>query len=173
MAQRKKTGDIISEEGDINAGDIVTGLKATGDLSDSVLQDALEVMEHLNTGKVQAKGDIEAERIITGVVVESKITNVEELLAVMKALRETLAELRKEPEASAEVEAAGRSLDEAITEAEKEKPLGRMVLNRLRDTVEFMADAGKLLETADKAGPLIAQAITTAVMLYQLAGTLF
>ena len=173
MAQRKKTGDVISEEGDINTGDIVTGLKATGDLSDSVLHDALQVVEHLNTGTVQAKGDIEAVRIITGVVVERKITDVDELLAEMKALRETLAELQKEPEVSSEVEAAVKSLDDAITEAEKEKPLGRMVLNRLRDTVEFMADAGKLLETAPKAGPLVAQAINTAVMLYQLAGTLF
>jgi hypothetical protein len=43
----------------------------------------------------------------------------------------------------------------------------------MRDTVEFITDAGKALEAADKAGPLLAKAIPTAVALFQVAQTLF
>ena len=175
MVQRKKTGSVISTGGKVTTRRIITGIDIEGPVDDEVLKIALEVMDRLATGDVSGTEGVEvSEDIVTGLrYLDPQAPEQEAFLAEMKALRETLAELQKEPEVSAEVEAAGKSLDEAITEAEKEKPLRKMVLNRLRDTVEFMADAGKLLETAPKAGPLVAQAITTAAMLYQVAGTLF
>jgi hypothetical protein len=97
----------------------------------------------------------------------------EDFLAELKLLRQQVADLATEPEALTEAQAAISSLDETIAEAEKEKPLVRRVISRLQETVGFITDAGKALEAAGKAGPLIAQALGTATVLYQAAQTLF
>ena len=57
--------------------------------------------------------------------------------------------------------------------AQKVEPLGRLVVNRLRDTLEFITDAGKALDAADKAGSLLLKTIPTAAALYQIAQALF
>lgn len=169
--KKRQTGSVTGKS--IKARDIVTGIKAEGTLDSAVLQDALQFLQHFDTGDVKAEEDLEASDVITGIALKGESLDQEALLAEMKSLREAVAELQKQPEAAAEAKAAGESLDRAIAEAEEEEPLGKMVLNRLRDTVEFLTDAGKLLEAADKAGPLVAKALGTAAMLYQVAGKLF
>jgi len=122
---------------------------------------------------MEVRGDI-----VTGVSVRLHYLNPqapdrESFVAELQSLRATLAELQKQPQAPAEVEAAAKSLDEAIGEAQKKEPLGKLVVRRLHDAVEFIADAGKLLETADRLAPLVGKAISTAVVLYQVAQALF
>lgn len=77
------------------------------------------------------------------------------------------------PPAAANIEAASEAVDDTIAEAGKAAPLPKKVVNRLRDAVEFITDAGKALDAAGKAGPLVVQAIGTATTLYRMAQALF
>ena len=177
MAQKARTGKV-----NVNgkARDIVTGLKIHGLTDDAVVQDALKMMQRFDTGDVtverrgEASGDIVTGiRVDLHVLVDLQAGGHEAFLAELKALRETLAELQKQPAAAAQAEAAAKSLDDAIGEAQKKEPLGKLVVERLHDTLEFVTDAWKVLEAADKVGPLIAKALLTAAALYQAARTLF
>jgi hypothetical protein len=94
-------------------------------------------------------------------------------VAEIKTLAQELAALAGQPDSPPELHGAAEALAEAAAEAEKEKPLAKRIANRLKETVEFIGDAGKALEAAGKAGPLIVQALGTATVLYQVASTLF
>ncbi len=132
-------------------------------------------MDRLSTGDVRAAETMDvSEDIVTGFrYLNPQSPDREAFVAELQALREVLADLRKQPEAASEIEAAAQSLDTAIAEAGKKEPLGKLVVNRLRDTLEFITDASKALEAADKAGSLILKVLPTAAALYQIAQTLF
>lgn len=173
----------VKAAGDMSVGgDIVAGILLEGASNDEVIRAALETVSRINigsTGDVTSGGRMEVRGdIVTGVSVRLHYLNPqapdrESFVAELQSLRATLAELQKQPQAPAEVEAAAKSLDEAIGEAQKKEPLGKLVVRRLHDAVEFIADAGKLLETADRLAPLVGKAISTAVVLYQVAQALF
>ena len=173
MADKPRTGSVTGKN--IRARRIITGVEVEGAASDEVLKAALETMDRLSTGDVSATESLEvSEDIVVGFrYLNPQAPERESFVAELGALREMLAELGKQPEAASEIGAAARSLDDAIDEAGKKEPLGRLVVNRLRDTLEFITDAGKALETADKAGALILKALPTAAALYQIAQTLF
>ncbi len=67
------------------------------------------------------------------------------------------------------VNVVAKSLDDAIAETGSPQPVAKLVVSRLRDTLEFLTDAGKALDSADKAGALIAKAAPVALALYQVA----
>jgi hypothetical protein len=173
MTDKPRTGSVTAEN--IRAGSIITGVDIEGAASDEVLKAALDTMERLSTGDVTASKSLEASGdIVVGFRhFNPQSPEREDFVAELRALRQVLADLQKQPEAASEVEAAASSLDDAIDEAGKKEPLGKLVVNRLRDTLEFITDAGKALEAADKAGPLLLKAIPTAAALYQIAQTLF
>lgn len=175
MTGKPRTGSVTSRSGKVTARRVITGIEIEGAASDEILKAALEVMDRLHSGGVSGAQGVEvSEDIVTGFrYLNPQAPDRESFVAELKALRDVLAELQKQPEAAAEVEVAARSLDDAIAEAQKKEPLRKLVVNRLRDTVEFITDAGKALEAADKAGPLIVKAIPTAVVLFQLAQKLF
>lgn len=175
MTQQGKTGGVTSKSGKIKVeGKIVTGIDIEGATSDSVLKAALETMQQLQTGSVSAAGDIEAGEIVTGLrYLNPQAPDRKNFVAELKALRAELAGLAADPDTPQEAQAAVQSLDETIAEAEKEKPLAKRVINRLRESIEFVSDAGKALDSASKAGPLIVKAIGTATVLYQAAQVLF
>jgi hypothetical protein len=175
MTDKPRTGSVTSRSGKVSARRIITGVEIQGAASDAVLKAALEVMDRLHTGGVSGAQGVEvSEDVVTGFrYLNPQAPDRETFVAELKALRDVLAELQKQPEAAADAQVAARSLDDAIAEAEKKEPLGKLVIRRLRDTVEFITDAGKALEAADKAGPLILKAIPTAVVLFQLAQKLF
>ncbi len=159
----------------IRARRIIAGIEIEGAASDEVLKAALEAMDRLSTGDVRAAETMDvSEDIVTGFrYLNPQSPDREAFVAELQALREVLADLQSEPEAASEVEAAAQSLDTAIAEAGKKEPLGKLVVNRLRDTLEFITDASKALEAADKAGSLILKVLPTAAALYQIAQTLF
>jgi hypothetical protein len=175
MTHKPRTGSVTAQSGKVSARRIITGVEIEGAASDQVLKAALETMDRLSTGAVSGAQGVEAsEDIVTGFrYLNPQAPDREAFVAELKALREVLAELQKQPEAAAEAGAAAQSLDDAIAEAQKQEPLGKLVVNRLRDTLEFITDAAKALEAADKAGPLLAKAVPTALALFQLAQTLF
>ncbi len=125
----------------------------------------------MTSGNVSSQGDI-----ISGVRFrhfDPAEPTRESFIAELRALREELATAATEPDVPGEVQGAVEALDETIAETGKEKPLTKRVINRLRETVEFISDAGKALDAANKAGPLIVKAIPVAMGLYQAAQTLF
>jgi hypothetical protein len=101
--------------------------------------------DKLGTGNVISRsGKVTARRIITGFRhLNPQAPDREGFVAELKALRDVLAELQKQPEAAADAQAAASSLDDAIAEAQKKEPLRKLGVNRLRNTVEFITDAGK------------------------------
>jgi hypothetical protein len=175
MTHQPKTGSVTSKSGKVTVrGKIVTGIDLEGAAGDEVLQTALETMQRLHTGSVSGAEGVEAGEIITGLrYFNPETPDRESFVAELKALRQELAGLAAEPEAPEEAQAAVESLADTIAEAEKEKPLARRVVNRLRESIEFIGEAGKVLDSASKAGPLIAKAIATATVLYQAAQLLF
>jgi hypothetical protein len=145
MSDKPGTGSVISRSGKVTARRIITGAEIEGAASDEVLKAALEVMDHLHTGGVSGAEGVEvSEDIVTGFRhLNPQAPDRESFVAELKALRDVLAELQKQPEAAADAEAAAKSLDDAIAEAQKKEPLRKLVVNRLRDTLEFITDAGK------------------------------
>ncbi len=175
MTPQPRSGSVTSKSGKVTARRIITGVEIEGAASDEVLKAALEMMDRLSSGGVSGAGGVEAgEDIVTGFrYLNPQAPSREAFVAELKALQASVAELRRQPEAAADAEMAGRSLDDAIVEAEKKERLGQLVVRRLRDTVEFITNAGKALEAADKAGPLLLKAVPTAVALFHIAQTLF
>ena len=175
MTNQQGTGNVTSKSGKVTARRIITGMDIEGPTSDEVLNAALETMTRLNTGSVSGTEGVEAsEDIVVGFrYLNPDAPDREAFVAELKALRETLAELKEQSGMAAETEAAAHSLDDAIAEAEKPEPLGKLVKKRLSDTLEFITDAGKVLEAADRAAPLVAKAVATAAVLYQVAQALF
>jgi hypothetical protein len=173
MPQQARTGSVTARN--ISARRIIVGVEIEGAASDEVLKAALEAMDRLHTGDVSADESLQAsEDIVTGFRhLNPQAPERQDFVAELKALRQVLADLQAQPEAAVEAEAAAKSLDDAIAEAQKKQPLGKLVVKRLRDTLEFVTDAAKALEAADRAGPLIAKAIPSAVALYQIAQALF
>ncbi len=175
MTNQPKTGSVTSKSGKVVVrGKIVTGIDIEGATGDEVLKAALETMKHLHTGDVSGAKGVEAEEIITGFRhFDPQTPTPESFVAELRALRQDLANAAQESDAPSEVQAAMESLDETISETEKEKPLAKRIINRLRESIEFISEAGKLLDAANKAGPLILKALPVAMGLYQAAQTLF
>jgi hypothetical protein len=154
-------------------GKIVTGVDIEGAASDTVLKAALKTAQQLQ-GSVIAKETLEAGEIITGLhYFNPDQPDRESFAKDLKALRQQLADLTAEPETPAGVGRAVRALDGAIEETEEKEPLASSIRNRLQEALEFITNAGKALDAANKAAPLIAQAIGTATILYQAAQILF
>jgi hypothetical protein len=172
MTGKARTGSV--KAGRIKAKQIITGVKIEGAASDEVLKEAMRLARQFSTGDVTAKESLEADDIVVGFLyLNPDAPAREDFVAELQSLRETVAELQEQPQAPAEVGAAAKSLDEAIGEAQKEEPLGKLVVKRLHDAVEFITDAGKLWEASEKLAPLVARAVSTAVVLYQIAQKLF
>jgi hypothetical protein len=173
MTDKPRTGSVTAKN--IRARRIIAGVEIEGAASDEVLKAALEAMDRLSTGDVRAAETMDvSEDIVTGFrYLNPQSPDREAFVAELQALREVLADLQKQPGAASEIEAAAQSLDTAIEEAAKKEPLGKLVVKRLRDTLEFITDASKTLEAADKAGSLILKALPAAAALYQIAQTLF
>lgn len=175
MTNKGRTGSVTSKKGKVTARRIVTGIDIEGAASDEVLQTALEAMDHLQTGGVSGAEGVEvSEEIVTGFrYLNPQAPDREQFMAELRQLRAELAALSQEagvPPAAAD---AVESLDEVIAEAKQEEPRARRIINRLRETVEFISDVGKALDAAHKAGPLILEAIPVAMGLYQVAQALF
>lgn len=136
MSNQPKTGDVSSESGKVSARNIITGIDIQGAADDEVLKSALEAMQYLQTGSVKGAKGVEAqEDIVTGFrYLNPEAPTRESFIAELKALREDLATLAAAPDAPAEVAAAVESLDETVIEAQKEKPLTKRIINRLRET---------------------------------------
>lgn len=175
MTQEPQTGSVTSAAGKVVAtGKIITGIDIEGAASDAVLQSALEAMQRWRTGGVSGYQGVEAQQIITGFrYLNPQTPDRSSFLAELQALRQALAGLAAQPDSPAEAQAAVEALDQAAAESQKEQPLAKKIINRLREAVEFITDAGKALEAAGKAGPLIIQALTIAAGLYQAAQKLF
>jgi hypothetical protein len=175
MADQPKTGSVTSKSGKVTVtGKIVTGFDIEGAASDAVLKTAFETMQHLQTGDVSGAKGVEAGEIITGLrYLNPQAPDHDSFVAELKALRDELAGLAGEADAPDEVSNAIESLDETLAETQKEKPLAKRVINRLRESLEFISDAGKALDAASKTGPLIVKAIGTATVLYRAAQVLF
>jgi hypothetical protein len=178
MDDQPKTGGVTSKSGKvIVGGKVVTGVELQGPVSDETLQAAIKALQQLQSGGISGDKGVEIKgNFISGLsfhYFDPEQPTPEAFLAELKLLRQQVAELAAGPETLTEAQAAVDSLDETIAEAEKEKPLARRVVSRLQETVGFITDAGKALEAAGKAGPLIAQALGTATVLYQAAQTLF
>jgi len=171
-----KTGGVYAEGNIEVENDIVVGLKIQGAADDETVKIALDAMERIQPGSVRAGKDIKAKSIITGVSLQyfdPDQPDRDSFLAELQALRQQLSELAGSSDVPAEVGEAVSSIDEVVTETQKDKPVTKRIVNRLRETVEFIGDASKVLDAASKAGPLIAQAIGTATILYQAAQVLF
>jgi hypothetical protein len=173
-----KTGSVTSKSGRIKiGGEVVTGIKIQGEVSDETLQAALNTLHHLQTGGVSGAKGVEIKGdFISGLQfshLDPEHPTLEGFLAELKLLRQQVAALAGEPDAPLEAQEAVKSLDDTITAAEQEKPLARRVVSRLQEAMGFITDAGKTLEAAGKAGPLLAQALGTAAVLYQVAQNLF
>lgn len=175
MADKPKTGSVIAKKGKVTARNIIVGMDIQGAAGDEVLKTALETMQHLRTGHVRGAEGVEASGdIVVGFRhLNPEAPDPESFVAELRALRQALAGLQREPEAAANIEAASEAVDDTIAEAGKAAPLPKKVVNRLRDAVEFITDAGKALDAAGKAGPLVVQAIGTATTLYRMAQALF
>jgi hypothetical protein len=175
MTKQSKTGSVTSKSGKVVVrGKIVTGIDIEGMASDAVLKVALETMQRLQTGGVSGATGVEAGEIVTGLrYFNPDQPDRESFAKDLKALRQQLSELADSSDIPAEVGEAVSSIDEVVAETQKDKPVTKRIVNRLRETLEFISDAGKVLDAASKAGPLIAQAIGTATVLYQAAQTLF
>jgi nucleotide-binding universal stress UspA family protein len=175
MTNKGRTGSVTSKKGKVTARRIVTGIDIEGAASDEVLQTALEAMDHLQTGGVSGAEGVEvSEEIVTGFRhLNPQAPDRQQFLAELQQLRQDLAAVAREPDVPREAAAAVEALDGALVEAKKEQPLVKVIVNRLRDTVEFISDAGKALDAAHKAGPLILKAIPVAMGLYQVAQALF
>ena len=177
MTDQPRTGGVVSKSGKVKARSIIVGLDILGAVDDDVVKSALETMQHLQPGVVSGEKGVEAsEDIVVGIrmrYLNPDAPTTEDLIAEMKALREDLSTAQSQAQDNPDVQAAAESLDSALAEAEKPQPLGKLIKKRLSDTVEFITDAGKALEAADKAAPLIAKAVGTAAVLYQAAQLLF
>ncbi|MCK6624797.1 MAG: hypothetical protein L6R45_06435 [Anaerolineae bacterium] len=175
MTQESQTGGVTSAAGKVVAtGKIVTGVDIEGAAGDAVLKTALEAMQRWRTGGVSGYQGVEAQEIITGFrYLNPQAPDRDSFLAELQALRQELAGLAAQADSPAEAQAALEALDEAAAESQKAQPLPKKIINRLREAIEFITDAGKALEAAGKAGPLILQALTIATGLYQAAQTLF
>lgn len=175
MTPKTRTGSVSSKSGKVRARRIITGIEIEGADSNDVVKAALEVMDHLWTGDVSGAQGVEAgEEIVTGFrYLRPQAPDREAFVAELQSLKETLAQWQKQVKAPAVVEAATRSIDEALAEAKKKEPLGKLIVKRLRDSVEFITEAGKALDAADKAGAVIAKVLPIAVALYQAAQKLF
>jgi uncharacterized protein HemX len=132
-------------------------------------------MNHLRTGSVSGTEGVEVSgEIVTGFrYYNPQAPDRQAFLAELQQLRQELAALSQEAGVPAETGEAVKSLDEAITETQQPQPAARRIINRLRETIEFISDAGKALDAASKAGPLILKAIPIAMGLYQAAQALF
>ena len=174
MTDQPQTGR-VSAKGNIKARNIVVGIDLQGAVGDEVIKAALGVMQRLRTGDVHAGGDIELiGEIITGLrYLNPQAPDRDSFMAELRALRDELAGLAGEADAPDEVSNAIESLDETLAETQKEKPLAKRVINRLRESLEFISNAGKALDAASKTGPLIVKAIGTATVLYRAAQVLF
>ena len=154
----------------IKARHIVTGIKIDGAVSDETLQTALKLLESNTFGDIIVEENIEA----SGDVVSGfQYTNAAQFNAGLTRLRENLQTLTQQPDVPAEARDALDSLDDAIAEAKRPEPRRTRLINRLKETLEYITTAGKALDAAKKAGPIIAQAVATAAALYQAAQTLF
>jgi hypothetical protein len=170
MTNQPKTGKVKAES--IKARSVVTGIDVSG-ADDATIQTALELMKTLQTGDVIAEGGIELSGdLVTGL---SAPKDRQEFMVQARALRQQLVTLAAEPgiPERAALEGAVASIEEVVIETGKTEPLRRRVINRLRETIEFIGDAGKTIDAAHKAGPLILQAVGTATVLYQAAQVLF
>ncbi len=166
-------GDVKAKGNIEVTGKIVTGVDIEGAVGDEVLKAALDTIEKLK-GSVEAGKDLKAGEIITGLrYFNPDQPDRESFVKDLKTLRQQLADLTADPNTPATVGRAVKTLDEAVAETEEEEPLASRIRNRLQETLEFMSKAGKALDVAGKAGPLIAQAIGTATVLYQAAQVLF
>lgn len=177
MTNQPKTGSVTSKSGKVTARNIVTGIDIQGVTSDEVLKAAMETIQHMRTGGVSGAQGVEVSGdVITGVRLrhfDPQSPTREGFVAELKTLREELAVVADEPDTPAEAKDALESLDETIGEAEKKEPRPKRLINRLGETLEYITGASKALEAASKAGPLLANALGTAALLYQVAQTLF
>ncbi len=175
MSDQPQTGSVFSQSGKVTARNIITGIDLQGDVADSVVKAAVETMRSLATGSVSGAQGVEASGdIVTGLrYLKPEAATREDFVKELEALRQELAPLAAAPETPREIEAAVESIDLALAETQKPEPLKKRIVNGLRDTVEFITDAGKVLDAADKAGPLLAKAIGIATMLYRAAPLLF
>ena len=169
--KQKGSGQIRAKT--IKARDIIAGVKLEGALSDETIRAALETLDHLNSGDVIAKETLEVSgEIITGFrYLNPHAPDKTQFLAELADLRRDLAAITQLEESPPEAADALESLEEAIDEAQSEKPRSRRIVSRLRETVGFISDAGKALDAAGKAGPLILKAIPVATGLYHIAQT--
>lgn len=178
MDDQPKTGGITSESGTVNIrGKAVTGFEFQGPVSDETVQAAIKALHQLQTGGISGAKGVEIKGdFIAGLSFrhfDPARPTAEDFLAELKLLRQQVAELTAGPDAPGEAQEAVKSLDDTIAEAEKEKPLARRIISRLQEALGFITDASQALEAAGKAGPLIAQALGTAAVLYQAAQRLF
>jgi hypothetical protein len=165
-------GDVKAKNIEVS-GKIVTGVDIEGAVSDAVLKAALDTAQRLQ-GSVTAEEKLKAGEIITGLrYFNPQKPDRESFVKDLKVLREQLAGLTADPNTPAIVDRAVKALDEAVAETGEKEPLASRIRNRLQETLEFITNAGKALDAASKAGPLIAQAIGTATVLYQAAQVLF
>lgn len=175
MSDQPQTGGVYSKSGKVTARNIITGIDLQGDVDDSVVKAAVETMQSLRTGSVSGAQGVEVSGdIVTGLrYLKPEAATREDFVKELEALRQELAPLAAAPDTPRELTAAVESIDTALAETQKKEPLPKQIINGLRDTVEFITDAGKALDAADKAGPLIVKAIGIATMLYRAAPLLF
>jgi hypothetical protein len=168
--------------GSVRAGNIVgkvnVGVTISADDAD-VVNAALAQIKRLQTGSVIVGGTISGD-VNTGIKISAGLRHVdpenptiEALVAELRQLREELAGAEFEDGPPREVEEAVKSLDVAAEEAGKEQPLARVVVARVKEAVEFLTDAGKAVEQLGKAGAVVANALPTALALYEAATRLF
>ena len=175
MTDQPKTGSVTSKSGKITVrGKIVTGIDLDGAVDDETLKLALESLQRLNTGKVSGDQGVEAEEIVTGLrYLNPQAPTRQAFAEEVKTLQQDLQTLAAGPAASVEIEAAVETLAGVQAEVQKEKPLPRRIVYRLRETIALLADAGQVLDAASNATPLLIKATATATLLYQAAQTLF
>lgn len=175
MSKKSRTGSITSASGKISARKINTGIMIEGVADDKVLNAALKTMNQLNTGNIEGVLGVEvSDEINVGFhYLNIKNPDRKSFIDELESLREILTSAQEEPNTSIETNPAIESLDETIIEAKKEKPLGKRVINRLRETLEFITEAGETLDIATQAGSVIAKAIPLTIALYKIAQKLF
>jgi ribonuclease HI len=165
------TGSVRSSRGKVKARDITTGINIQAPASDAVLKAALEALQYLRTGRVEGARDVEARgEIVTGLrYLNPQAPDRAALVKELQALRMTLVELQQQLAGNQPLQEAAQAAAEAQAEAEKPQPAPKRLLNRLGELVEFLSSAGKALEAAHQTAPLVAEAVGTAAMLYQIA----
>ncbi len=175
MTERPKTGGVRAG-GKIKADHIITGVDIEGAIDDETLQAALQVMQKLSTGEVTATGDITAKNIVTGLrYLNPDSPTPADFVAEVKALREQLDQAIAAEEITSDTEAkyARRALDEAAEMAQEEEPLKDILIGRIKEFLNIATKASETFITLDKAAPIIAKTIPTALLLIQMAQKLF